>query len=137
MKETKKYKYSYYDENGRLLYYRFRMERGSGKTFYCEQPDGTKGIQGIERPLYNLPEVIKSDVVYFVEGEKCANALIEKGYCATTLDSGANSKWSSDYDKYLKGKEVIIIPDYDEPGMKDANRIKEHITLARIVPFPN
>lgn len=137
LKEPKKYTYSYYDENGTLLYYRFRIEGDGKKTFYCEQPDGTKGIQGIERPLYNLPDVIKSDVVYFVEGEKCANALIERGYCATTLDSGANSRWLSDYDKYFEGKEVIIIPDNDEPGMKYAKRIKEHITWARIVPLPN
>ena len=136
LKEPKKYTYSYYDENGTLLYYRFRIEGGRKKTFYCEQPDGTKGIKGIERPLYNLPEVIKSDVVYFVEGEKCANALIERGYCATTLDSGANSRWLSDYDKYLEGKEVTIIPDNDKQGMKYAKNIKEHITWAKIVPFP-
>ena len=32
------------------------------------------------RPLYNLQGIAKSDRVILVEGEKCAQALIDKGF---------------------------------------------------------
>jgi hypothetical protein len=36
------------------------------------------------RPLYNQPGIVTASQVVLVEGEKCADALIAQGICATT-----------------------------------------------------
>lgn len=132
---TRKYKYCTTD--GCISYFKVRIDYDDGtKTFIIEQPDGTKGRQGKKSLLYNLPNIIKSDVIYFVEGEKCANAIIELGYTATTLDSGANSHWESDFTDILKNKTVIILPDNDNPGIKYAKNIKKNIPWAIVKELP-
>lgn len=129
--------YHYYNTEGSIAYAKTRTDNIDGtKNFFFEQPNGTKGINGIQHELYNLPAVLLADKVYFVEGEKCANAVIEQGYVATTLDTGAKSPWYSHYDDYLKSKEIIIIPDNDTPGMNYAKRILQNVPNARIVKLP-
>ena len=99
-------------------------------------PDGTKGFKdGIPHVPYNLPAVCAASRIYFVEGEKCADAVINQGFCATTLDTGANSKWYPRYNAYFQGKEVIIIPDNDKPGMEYAKRIAQNIPNSKIIPL--
>jgi len=129
--------YDYKDENNQLLYHKKRFDHRDGsKTFGFYAPSGKKGVQGIQRVPYNLPQIASADVVYFVEGEKAADAVIKAGYVATSLDAGANSKWRDEYGQYFEGKEVIILPDNDEPGMKYAMSIASHIAGARIVQLP-
>ena len=129
--------YQYCDCDGTVLYYRKRIDYDDGtKTFYPFQPNGIKGLANVKRVVYNLPAVMKADTVYFVEGEKCAEAVIQAGKVATTLDSGANSKWLPEYNDYFNGKKVIVIPDNDEPGMKYAQRIVKNIPHAKIVKLP-
>ena len=36
------------------------------------------------RPLYNLPAIAAAEAVVLVEGEKCADALMQLGIAATT-----------------------------------------------------
>lgn len=130
--------YQYYNADGTIAYTKTRTDNTDGtKNFFFEQPNGTKGIKGIQHELYNLPAVLSADKVYFVEGEKCANAVIEQGYVATTLDTGAKSPWCSHYTEYLKDKEVIIIPDNDTPGMNYAKKVLQNISTARIVKLPD
>lgn len=129
--------YPYYDVDETLLYTKERIDYAdSTKICYFMQPDGTKGVKGVKRVPYNLPEVLKASTVYFVEGEKCADSVIKQGCCATTLDSGSNSKWLPEYDQYFEGKKVIIIPDNDEPGMKYAKSIARNIHGSCIMPLP-
>ena len=40
------------------------------------------------RPLYNIPNILASDTVIWVEGEKCADALNNLGYTATCTMGG-------------------------------------------------
>ena len=130
-------KFDYYNSENILSYSKIRTDFDDGsKKFKFEQPDGTKSMNGKEHLLYNLPSVIKSDVVYFVEGEKCANAIIELGYTATTLDCGARSTWCPEYTESLKNKNVIILPDNDTPGIKYAQSIKKNIPWAIIKKLP-
>lgn len=130
----KKTTYTYCKADGTTAYIKTRIDYDDGsKKFYFEQPDGTKGVKGIQRELYNLPAVLSATKVYFVEGEKCAEAVIEQGAVATTLDSGANSIWFPHYTEYLKDKEVIIIPDSDTPGISYAKKILHNIPTAKIV----
>ena len=78
------------------------------------------GAHPCPRPLYNLPGIAKSEVVIIVEGEKCAQALIEEGYCATTAMGGANTQSGKTNWSPLKGKVILVWPDNDEPGKKYA-----------------
>lgn len=129
--------YTYYNENGTVAYTKTRTDYNNGsKKFYFKSPEGKMNINGIQRKLYNLPAILNADKIYFVEGEKCAEALIKKGAVATTLDSGAKSHWFPHYNEYLQGKEVIIVPDNDIPGMEYAKMILHNVPTARIVILP-
>lgn len=136
-KQPKTTEYLYHRADGTLCYTKTRLDKADGtKGFYFTQPNGTKGLKGVQRVPYNLPAVKTADKVYFVEGEKCADAVIRQGCTATTLDSGANSKWLPEYTQYFEGKEVIIIPDNDKPGMEYARKIAQHIPNAVIKQLP-
>tara|TARA_S200002703_G_scaffold154619_1_gene157731 strand:+ start:12909 stop:15107 length:2199 start_codon:yes stop_codon:yes gene_type:complete len=80
------------------------------------------------KPLYNIPNILSSDRVIWVEGEKCADALSEAGYTATCTLAGAsltkNTKDQYDFTP-LKGKELVIWPDNDAQGKKLAELIEE------------
>ena len=136
--QTAERTYEYPDENGILLYTKTRVDMNDGtKSFFFKQPDGTKGVKGIRRVPYKLPAVLAAQAVYIVEGEKCADALMQAGRTATTLDSGAKSKWLPEYAAYFAGKTVTIIPDNDAPGMEYAKQIAGNIPGSRIVTLPD
>ncbi len=115
--------YDYTDEEGNLLY---QVVRFYPKDFRCRRPLPGGGfawdLQGVRRVLYNLPAVVKADTVYIVEGEKDADRLIREGVVATTAPGGAG-KWDESFSECLKGKNIIIIPDNDEPGQKHAELV--------------
>jgi predicted P-loop ATPase len=71
------------------------------------------------RPLYRLPELAASPdlPVLIVEGEKCADAVapLLPSYAVVTWPHGAKSVRVSDWGA-LRGREVTIWPDADEPG---------------------
>ncbi|MGN0529102.1 MAG: hypothetical protein ACI4IE_08205 [Eubacterium sp.] len=125
--------YEYFNADGVLVYIKKRYCNNGEKSFCFYKPDGTKGIKGIQRVMYNLPNVIKSNTVYVVEGEKCADKLIELGYCATTLDTGANSPWLDTYNKYLENKNLIILLDNDEPGIEYGKKFKDNLPFAKVI----
>lgn len=126
--------YIYKDENAEPVYFKTRIDYGiKDKTFLFEQPNGKKSLKDVHRVPYNLPSVLNSSLIYFVEGEKCADILIKNGLTATTLDSGANSVWYDYYNDYFDKKEVIIIPDNDNAGNKYAVKILEHIPTANVI----
>lgn len=130
--------YKYYDSEGTHTYTRERVDNpDKTKKFYFKKPDGSYGIGDIKHLLYNLPAVLSAETIYFVEGEKCADIINSQGYVATTMDSGANSVWYPEYAEWLKGKQVIIIPDNDKPGMMYAENIKSHIPWAVIKTLPD
>ncbi len=102
-------------------------EYNGKKRFLPTKADGTFGIPDI-RILYNLPEVAKADNVVFVEGEKCADAVIKAGLVGTCIFGGASSDLEKvDFD-ILYNKRVLIYPDNDDAGSKFATKLKEHLT---------
>jgi len=68
------------------------------------------------RPLYNQPAMATARQVVLVEGEKCAQALIEQGVVATTAMNGARAPIDKTDWSPLRGKDVVIWPDRDPPG---------------------
>lgn len=118
--------YIYRDENEKLLY---KVVRFKPKKFMqAKYVDGEwiYKMSGVRYVLYNLSNVIKSDIIYFVEGEKDADNLNKIGLVATTSVGGASGfkKHALEYSKYLKDKIVYIVPDNDKAGYNYAQNIK-------------
>lgn len=118
--------YMYRDENNQILYKVMRFEPKNFMQARYENGNWIFKMTGVRYVLYNLPNVIKADEIYFVEGEKDADNLNKLGLTATTTAGGAASfkKKADEYIKYLEGKNVYIIPDNDKAGYKYAEDIK-------------
>lgn len=119
-------RFNYYDRNGKLLYYRIRVEPGKNgrkKDFYPVNPANGK----LERPcapvLYNLQDVVKAELVFICEGERKANVLKRWEYVGTCFDGGASSPINPEMVGILSNKVIIILPDNDEAGEKYKNNI--------------
>jgi putative DNA primase/helicase len=109
-------KYAYRDDGGRLLY---RVVRTEPKGFFQQRPDSRGGWinkKGEPQVLYRVREVIRTQRVFVVEGEKDADRLRDNGFVATTNAGGAKAPWLPQYTEALRGREVILIPDNDLPG---------------------
>ena len=79
-----KIKYEYRDAQGKLLFWVGRAKQNGVKKFFPFHDDEkgrkvNKLIKGA-RPLYMLPQVIKSDSILLVEGEKCVHAAMSTGW---------------------------------------------------------
>ena len=74
-------------------------------------------------PLYRLVDLKNnpSSLVWIVEGEKCADALAERGFVATASGS-ATSASITDWTP-IKGRNVVIWPDKDDAGRKYATQV--------------
>jgi len=144
--------YSYRDANGKEVYQALRMKPKSFRQRhrnpkFGEAPPGLEDdepewiwtMDGVERVLYRLPELLPAKTVWIVEGEKDAENLVKLGYAATCNVGGAG-KWLDSYSDTLAGKEVIICGDNDEPGRKHVELVFESISesakTVRIVKLP-
>ena len=123
-------RYAYTDEEGEVL---FEVERLEPKGFRQRRPDGRGGwvykLDGVRRVLYRLPEVIAAvaddEVVFVVEGEKDADALVALGYCATAMPGGTGGGWRDAYSDALAGADVVVVADADDPGRRHAEKVRQ------------
>jgi len=144
--------YDYTDEKGRLLFQVLRYRMNGGKTFRQRTKDESGGwvwsLRGVTRVLYRLPDLRKAiaehRTVYVVEGEKDVETLRRLGLTATCCCGGACDKpanWLPQYTETLRGAEVAILPDNDEPGRKHANIVLEALEgvakQVRVVDLPD
>lgn len=97
----------------------------------------------VERVLFRLPELMAAsadEVLIVVEGERDVLTLVNHGFTATTNSGGAAQKWQPQYTVALAGRDVVVIPDNDEPGRKHAAEAAEALVAAgchvRIVEVP-
>jgi hypothetical protein len=83
------------------------------------------------RPLFNLPALVhESGRVYVCEGEKAAESIHglsgsrERGLglLCTTSSGGSNAASKTDWSP-LAGRDVVILPDADEPGREYADEV--------------
>lgn len=95
-----------------------------------------KGYVGKLKPedcvLYNLPDILKADVVYFTEGEKDADTLKELGIAGTTTPGGGRglsgySKKNPNLFDPIKDKEIRIVSDNDEVGSEYIRQVIEQV----------
>ncbi|ELT50982.1 AAA family ATPase [Brucella intermedia] len=130
--------WDYTDEHGKVLYqtmrYQFRLPDGSwrigddgkpAKT-YSQRRKAKEGEQTRDGWVYSLkdtkivpyrlPELIEAIGngyrIFFVEGEKAADRLIELGVPATCNPMGAG-KWWDDLTPYFKDADIVVLPDRD------------------------
>ncbi len=119
--------YDYVDERGVLLY---QVCRFMPKTFRPRRPSPggwTPGYGDARRVLYRLPEVLEAPIVIVVEGEKDVESLRERGFVATTNSGGSKAPWLPAYTEALRGREVIVIPDNDRPGVARALQVSDEL----------
>jgi hypothetical protein len=121
--------YSYTDEHGQLLYQALRYVP---KDFRQRAPINGSGwtwsIKGVRRVLYRLPEVLaaiaEGKTVYVCEGEKDVEVARSLGLVATCnamgADNGSGNKWLPEFGELLRGADVVVVPDQDEPGRRHA-----------------
>ncbi len=120
----------YYDEAGNTPVAKKELyNKGDGtKTgvwYRYENGNYIKGLGGLQAPLFNLPLITSTtnDTIYIAEGEKDCNTLFDKmGYIATTSPNGAGSKWRSEYNQYIEGRDVVILADNDRAGQAHAEQ---------------
>ena len=74
-----------------IVSYIYRYDPPEGKVFRPWDVKERKHRAPDPRPLYNQMGVKNSPEVILVEGEKCAEALIGLGICATTAMNGAKA----------------------------------------------
>jgi hypothetical protein len=125
----------YYSEN----YYRARFEhdsppKGSSKKLVFPMSKNGSGKWALKEPEFpNGKLIYRKDAieanptatVYVVEGEKCADAAVALGLIATTSGS-ASSVHGADWTP-LKGRHVLIWPDFDAPGQGYADDVESRL----------
>lgn len=129
--------YLYDDEAGQPFGAVVRIQTSDGKTYKqfkaIDKNRYELGAPGKPWKLYNLPDVLKADFVFVVEGEKAADALNALGFTATTALCGAGKASHSDW-SILAGKKIMLWPDHDEPGRKHCDDVER--ALATLNPMP-
>ncbi len=130
---TRQKKWVYTDPTGAPLVTIKRTDKAGGKKTFLpfDHISGKHGMPDL-RPLYNLPSIMKSDHVIIVEGEKCAQTLIDLGYPATTVMGGANFSPDKTDFKPLAGKDILIWPDHDKAGQKYSQTLQDSLQAVKI-----
>jgi putative DNA primase/helicase len=124
-------KWDYLDADGKLIAVVYRYDPpGRKKEFRPWDARRRKTAPPDPRPLYNQPGIAGAAQVVLVEGEKCAQALIDAGIAATTAMHGANAPVDKTDWSPLAGKAVLIWPDRDKPGWEYATLAAQAILSA-------
>lgn len=131
--------YRYQDATGKEVYQALRLKPKSFRQRHMVDGSWVWTMDGVERVLYHLPEIMAAKQVWIVEGEKDADNLAALGFTATCNVGGAG-KWLDGYTASLTGKEVAICGDTDEAGQKHVelvfNSIAGTAKNVRLVKLP-
>lgn len=145
-KPIEDYYHIYRLPNGEEQFRKRRRKWADGhKQFTFEHTDAD-GKKQYKMPadaviLYNLDKLAEAapeTPLYVVEGEKCADAMLQHGLLATTSRTGAQEKINftpADKAALEKFKLKIIIPDNDEKGAAYAAAFKEY--ACKILALPD
>jgi len=110
-------KWDYFAADGSLIACVYRYDPPGGrKEFRPWDAQRRKMAPPDPRPLYNQPGMVGAETVVLVEGEKCAQALIDTRVVATTAMHGAKAPVDKTDWTPLNSKRVLIWPDLDKAG---------------------
>ena len=135
--------YIYADEKGKPVAIHLRWDREDGtKTMSWKLPiegaaHGLDGLKMEQIPLYGLGQLMNQPEapVFFVEGEKAAEACWEQGLVAVTNAGGSGQKkFGSSLDS-LMGRKIYLWADNDAVGRKFMINLKSE--LRKITPDVN
>jgi hypothetical protein len=136
-------RYEYTDERGKVLY---TVRRHEPKGFTVRSTTGAALNQlGRYSPVaYRLVELLAADpsaTVFVVEGEKDVDRLRAEGLVATcNAFGGGQGKWKRGHGRYLRGRDVVILPDNDRTGMEHgravAYALRRTAASVRLVDLP-
>ena len=115
-------KYSYHDQSGQEIYQVWRHDPKDFSQHRIINGEARPTLEGIARVPYRLPEVLKSETVWIVEGEKDADSLAALDIVAT-CNAGGAGKWQAEWSHFFEGKHVVICGDNDAPGRKHVEQV--------------
>ncbi len=131
--------YDYTDESGHLL---FQVVRFEPKDFRQRRPSGSDwewSVKGVRQVPFRLPKLIEAEgeTIYIVEGEKDVLTAERLGLVAT-CNAGGAGKWRSEFSRYFKGAEIVVIPDNDEAGRNHASQVAKLLegSASKVVIMP-
>src|SRR6516165_10496540 len=141
-------KYIYRDESGAVLFavgrYEYQYPDGSfvlkngkhKKEFRQKRPDPDRpgkwidNVKDVRIVPYRLPDLIEAIAndysVAIVEGEAKADLLWSGNIPATCNAMGAG-KWKSEHSEFLRGADVVILPDNDDAGLNHADVVGQSL----------
>ena len=135
--------HDYVDERSELLYQTVRYEP---KDFRQRRPDGTGkwtwSVKGTRLVPFGLPQLLATEpgeTVLVCEGERDVLRAREMGFAATCNPMGAG-KWRPEFSEHLRGRNVVILPDNDEPGRKHGEDVARSVhgkaASAKVLELP-
>ena len=142
--KVSRHTWTYYDQSGSPRFRVVRFDDANGKRYfqqhYTKSGVWARGLGGMSILPYRLPELLSSnDTIFLTEGEKCADSLFQLGLTATTNPGGAG-KWPTEFGCYFIGRNIVILPDNDEPGRKHgllvASRLNKHAASIKVLHLP-
>ncbi len=124
--------FPYRRDDGSLIGYVLRHDLPNGRketpmVMWVRLPDGKEAWCRYPfpkpRPLYGLDRLGSAKLVIVVEGEKCRDALRRAtGRVVVSWPGGTQGVKHCDWSP-LAGRNVVVWPDADEPGLSTANEI--------------
>jgi hypothetical protein len=90
----------------------------TGKICKWDKPLGE--IKESDLLPYQWDKVKDSPEIFLVEGELCADALLDRGLPATCVRS-----WGDKQAELFAGKTVVLLPDCDREGIKKAGKARD------------
>lgn len=132
--------YEYRDALGIVVAVKGRFESPDGnKEFKWKLPGASawtlEGKKISEIPLWGVELLAGNNQrIFFVEGEKAALACRKQGLLAVTFGGGASSHDFGTSLESLRGRDVVLWPDNDDPGRKYMDSVRARLRpLARSI----
>jgi len=119
----------YHDEAGALVHVVVRTKIDGKKVIKQKRPDpnnpkhwisNTQGCRVIPYKLPELIEAIANDRLIVIGGGENKVDLLANWNIAATCNCGGAGKWKAEHTAFLKGADVVILPDNDSVGFEHA-----------------
>ena len=117
------------DRSGEFLFNKYRQN-----PF---EPTGPKYSydKGSKSTLFGLNHIDDVSPIFITEGELDAICLASKGYNAVSSTGGAGT-FDPEWGKFFEGKDIYIVYDHDDAGIKGAFHTQSIIPWAKIIWLP-
>lgn len=137
--------YEIRDESGRLVAMHVRIEHPDGSKRFVWMRDGSTGLAGLKTadlPLFGAERLSRDPdaAVLVTEGEKAALAGRHLGFLAVATVTGAAGCPGPNPLAVLRGRDVLLWPDLDDPGREHMTRVGDALRdvarSVRVIEWP-